>query len=69
MQQPLGYPASIDENAHRLLTNHRLRFPELYCGVTRIYANQQAADTDVLAWLLGPASLTIGLEHHRSGAG
>jgi len=30
--------------------------------VTRFYANQQAADTDALAWLLGAASLTIGLE-------
>jgi hypothetical protein len=54
--------AAIDENGPRLVANYRQRFPDLYADVARFYADQEAADTEALAWLLGAASLTIGME-------
>jgi hypothetical protein len=58
----LGAIASIDENGPRLVANYERRFPELHGGVAQFYADPEAADTEALTWLLGAASLTIGLE-------
>jgi hypothetical protein len=58
----LNAMASIDESGPRLVANYKERFPNLYGGIERFYADEASADTEALAWLLAAASLSIGLE-------
>ena len=54
--------ASVDENGPRLVANYRHRFPRLHAALTRFYADEEDGQTEALGWLLGAASLALGLE-------
>jgi hypothetical protein len=54
--------ASIDENGPRLVTNYRQAFPTLCEGVAAFNPEEEALQTEALAWLLGANSMILGLE-------
>lgn len=54
--------ASIDENGPRLVANYRHAFPELYHGFASFSPEEEATETEALAWLLGASSMILGLE-------
>jgi hypothetical protein len=54
--------ASIDDNGHRLVANYRQAFPRLYDGVASFSPDEEAKETEALAWLLAANSLLLGLE-------
>ena len=58
----LGAIASVDDSGPRLVANYEQRMPELYAAVDHFYEDEEPAETESLAWLLGAASLTIGLD-------
>jgi hypothetical protein len=54
--------ASIDENGPRLVANYRRAFPALYDGFASFSPEEEVSETEALAWLLGAASMILGLE-------
>lgn len=54
--------AAIDENGPRLVANYRQAFPDLYHGLASFSPEEEAVETEALAWLLGATSLILGLE-------
>lgn len=54
--------ASIDENGPRLVANYRQAFPALYRGFASFSPEEEATETEALAWLLGASSMILGLE-------
>lgn len=53
---------SIDGNGTRLVANYAHAFPALYGGLVEFYADEEASETEAMGWLLGAASLALGLE-------
>jgi hypothetical protein len=54
--------ASIDENGPRLVANYRQAFPTLYEGLAAFDPDEEAMQTEALAWLVGASSMILGLE-------
>lgn len=54
--------ASIDENGPRLVANYREAYPRLYGDFASFTPEEDALETDAIAWLLGASSMILGLE-------
>ena len=54
--------ASIDASGPRLVANFRGAFPRLHEAVLAFSPEEDALETEALAWLLGASSLLLGLE-------
>jgi hypothetical protein len=54
--------ASIDENGPRLVANYRQAFRSLYDGLASFDPDEEAIETEALAWLLGATGMILGLD-------